>query len=99
MNVEKNEKAKCDVYVLLSAGLKRLYPNYSFEIIPIAIGATGYVPNSLTDNLQRIGFSKDFISPLIGKLLRKALCGSMKVVKTAMQLKYILFQLTFLSHT
>ena len=87
MNVEKNEKVKRNTYVLLSAGLKRLYSNYSFEIIPIAIGATGYVPNSLTDNLKMIGFSNEYIPQLIRKLLRKALCGSMKVVKTAMQLK------------
>ena len=45
--------------MLLSVGLKRLYPEYEFQIVPVVIGATGYVPNTLHNNL--IGFKGDTI--------------------------------------
>ena len=54
-NVKANEKEKKDKYVPLSVALKRIYPEYTFSIIPIVLGATGLVTNSLTYNLKEIG--------------------------------------------
>ena len=31
----------------MSSELKRLYPNFSFEIVPIVLGATGLVTSDL----------------------------------------------------
>ena len=45
-NVKANEKIKQDRYMPLLVVLKRLYPEYSFSIGPIVIGATGLVTNS-----------------------------------------------------
>ena len=47
VNVEREEKAKRDKYMILAGGLQRLYSDYSFIVIPIVLGATGYVPKSL----------------------------------------------------
>ena len=43
VNVEKNYKNKQDTYLPLCIELKKLYNEYSFEVIPIAIGATGLI--------------------------------------------------------
>ena len=47
INVGKNINLKYDNYVQLSSELKRLYPSFTFEIIPIVLGATGLVPLNL----------------------------------------------------
>ena len=86
VNVAREEKEKCDRYFLLASRLQRLYSEYSYEIIPIAIGSTGYVPKSLHGHLEKCGISKDKILPTIRQLQRKALQGSVKIVKTAMKM-------------
>ena len=86
-NVHKQEKQKRDTYMELKVGLLRLYPDYEFSIIPVVLGATGLVTNSLLLNLQNIAFSKCFIKDLIPKLQQKALIGSMRIVKAAMKMK------------
>ena len=87
INVTSNEKVKRDKYVQLAGGLKRLYNEYNFKVIPVVIGATGYVPKTLTGYLREIGFSSTVIPRLIQLLQKKAILGSVKVIKTAMKLK------------
>ena len=53
-NIHKQEKEKVDKYLQLIVGLKRIYPDYSYKIIPIVIGATGIVTNSLLMNLNEL---------------------------------------------
>ena len=50
-NVKSNEKTKRDRYMPLSVSLKRLYPDYSYSVIPIVLGATGLITKSLSANL------------------------------------------------
>ena len=50
VNVTKNGNLKHDNYMQLSSELKRLYPNFSFEIVPIVLGATG---------LSKIGYENE----------------------------------------
>ena len=47
INVWKNINLKYDIYMQLSSELKRLYPSFTFEIIPIVLGVTGLVPSRL----------------------------------------------------
>ena len=47
INVGKNINLKYDNYIQLSPELKTLYLSFTFEIIPIVLGATGLVPSSL----------------------------------------------------
>ena len=87
INVAKEEKTKRDKYLVLAAGLKRLYPTYTYEVIPVVVGVTGYVPKTLEKNLVSCGFDTIKSRNIIPDLQRKALRGSMKVIKTALKMK------------
>ena len=87
-NIQQNEKLRQDRYLALSVGLKRIYPPYEFTVVPIVLGATGLVTNSLVTNLTTLGFVEPReLRSLIQKLQMKALVGSMRVMKSAMTLK------------
>ena len=85
VNVSREEKEKCDKYLLLSSRLQRLYPQYIYNVIPIVLGSTGFIPKTLQNHLQGCGIKEDRIRSIIRRLQRKALYGSMKIVKTAMR--------------
>ena len=85
-NVHAEENTKVNKYTRLIVGLQRLYPDYTYQIIPIVLGATGLITNSLKNNLNNL-FDKKIVPRLIPKLQQKALIGSMRVVKSAMSMK------------
>ena len=85
-NIHKQEKMKIDNYTLLTIGLYRLYPNYSYEVFPIILGATGLVTNSLVTYMSKL-FDKSVSLEIIPKLQQKALIGSMRVIKSALSMK------------
>ena len=87
VNVEREEKVKRDRYLVLAAGLKRIYSGYSYNVIPIVVGATGYIPKTLVKYLVECGFEEKKAKNIIPELQRKALRGSMKVLKTALKMK------------
>ena len=87
VNVAREEKEKSDRYVILASRLQRLYPQYKYEIVPIVIGSTGYVSNNIQKYLEQCGFDKKKTISIVPMLQRKALRGSLKIVKTAMKLK------------
>ena len=87
VNVAREEKEKKDRYILLASRLQRLYPQYKYEIVPIVIGSTGYVSNNLQRCIEQCGFDKKKVTSIVPMLQRKALRGSLKIVKTAMKLK------------
>ena len=82
VNVTKNFNQKRDLP--LAAELKRLYETYTFEIIPIAIGATGLVANSLKLMLKRTGV--DNVNDVVLKCQKSALLGTLKIVKSFMKM-------------
>ena len=86
VNVENEEKIKRDKYKLLATGLHRMYEDYTFAVIPIVVGATGYIPKSLVVNLGKCGI-KDAVK-VIPKMQQKALYGSMKILKAALKMKW-----------
>jgi len=83
VNVAKNCQLKHDHYFQVCAELKRLYNDYSFEIIPISLGATGLITKPLAANLEKIGI--DNVPKTIKRLQSKALLGTMKIVKSFMK--------------
>ena len=83
VNVTKNCQLKHDNYFQLCAELKRVHNDYSFEIIPISIGATGLITKHLNTSLQKIGIED--IPKTIKRLQQKALLGTLKVVKSFMK--------------
>ena len=83
-NVHNQEKQKRDIYAQLTIGLKRMYPEYSFKVVPIVLGATGLITDSLIDNVTELKFTKNTALRLIHQLQLKALVGSMRVVKSTL---------------
>ena len=86
-NIKSNEQVKLDRYMPLTIGLKRLYPEYTYIVIPIVLGATGLITNSLVLYMQEIGFEKKETYSIIEKMQAKALIGSMRIMKAAMTMK------------
>ena len=84
VNVTKNFNQKRDSYLPLAAELKRIYDKFTFEIIPITIGATGLVTNDLKLMLKRTGIEN--INDVTLKCQKSALLGALKIVKSFMKI-------------
>ena len=59
-----------------------MYPEYKFQVAPIIIGAMGYVPKCLINNLKMIGLNEKEAKVLISKLEIKSILGTAKICKT-----------------
>ena len=55
VNVDKNYELKHSSYLPLAAELERLHEDYKFEVVPIVVGATGLVKNTLAKSLKKLG--------------------------------------------
>ena len=60
-NVTLHETTKRDNYTSLLGQLKKMYPGYTYTIIPVVIGALGTVPRKLKENLEKIGTQHTYI--------------------------------------
>ena len=63
---------KIDNYASLTVGLHRLYPNYSYEVVPIVLGATGLITNSLVKYMTKL-FNKECVTRDNSKIAAKGL--------------------------
>ena len=84
VNIDKNIKQKLDNYLPLAAELKRLYKEYDFEILPVVIGATGLVTKQMFDVFKVLGVRD--VEDTILQCQKRALLGTMKIVKSFMQM-------------
>ena len=64
-----------------------LYPTYTFETIPISIGATGSIITSLKKDISKITRENVKVENAIEQCQKTALFGSMKIVKSVMNNK------------
>ena len=80
-NVELRYSTKWDNYMPLVDQLRRTYPDYDFQIIPIIIGALGTITTSLTQNLKAVGLSTSSIERFMEQGQKLALLGMLKIVK------------------
>ena len=48
INITQKVNDKINVYGLLIRNLQIMYPKYKFNMIPIIVGALGYIPKCLT---------------------------------------------------
>ena len=80
-NVELRHSTKRDNYMPLVDQLRRTYPDYDFQIIPIITGALGTVTTSLTQNLKAVGLSTSSIKRFMEQGQKPILLGSLKIVK------------------
>ena len=84
MNIEKNIQTKKDNYLPLTSELKRLYDEYTFEIVPVVLGATGLVTSHLGKALEKIGVKN--ILEVTNQCQKAALLGTLKIVKSFMKM-------------
>ena len=82
-NICKKIIEKKDHYMGLVSELQRVYREYKFNIIPIIVGSLGYIPKELGKYIKELNLNED----LIFKIKKKAILGSLKVVKTFMKMK------------
>ena len=67
--------------------LKRLYPSFTFEIIPIVLHVTGLEPSNLQKNIEKIGVKN--IKGTMLKCQHMTLLGTVKIVKSVLKMKNI----------
>ena len=84
VNIVKNIQLKKDNYLPLTAELKRLYDDYTFEVIPVVLGATGLVTSHLGEALKKIGVSN--VPEVTTQCQKAALLGTLKIVKSFMKM-------------
>ena len=82
ININKKVNEKLENYGQLVRNLQIMYPDYKFQVAPIAVGAMGSVPKCLTNYLKMIGFSEKESKVLIPKLVIKSITETVKICKT-----------------
>ena len=82
INISNRQVVKRDKYMPLVSEMQQLYRNYTFKIIPVIVGCIGAIPKSLEQNLKKLGLEDATYKPLIKKLHKTALLGSVKIMKT-----------------
>ena len=87
INIEKKYQEKINNYIHLVSELERTYREYRFEIIPVIIGALGTINNKLTRSLEQLDVEKENINRTIKKMQQRCLIGSLKIVRTFMNIK------------
>ena len=78
---------KINVYGLLILNLQLMYPKYKLNMIPIIVGALGYIPKCLTSYLQDLGFDENEATVHIMKIQNIVACGRVKICKTFLSFK------------
>ena len=64
-----------------------MYPQYKFKMIPIIVGALGYIPKCLTSDLQDLGFDENEATVHIMKMQNIVACGILKICKAFLRFK------------
>ena len=80
-NVELRHGTKRDNYMPLVDSLRRVYPGYRFQVVPVIIGALGTIPTKLKTNLKMIGLTSEAINRFIEHGQKLALLGTLKITK------------------
>ena len=87
INITQKVNDKINVYGLLIRNLQIMYPKYKFNMIPIIVGALGYIPKCLTSYLQDLGFDGNEATVHIMKMQNVVACGTVKICKTFLRFK------------
>ena len=82
ISISRKIDQKLNNYAPLVRNTQILYSNYKFVVVPIIIGALGYVPKCLSKYLFQLGFDNLEVNGLIRKLQNISACGTVKISKT-----------------
>ena len=80
INNSKKIAEKTDNYGPLIRNLQIMYPQYRLMFVPIIVGAFGWVPKSLKDELQCLGIND--IDSFTRKLQVFSVSGTVKIFRT-----------------
>ena len=80
INISKKIAEKTDNYGPLIRNLQIMYPQYRFMFVPIIVGAFGWVPKSLKDELQCLGIND--IDSFTRKLQVFSVSDTVKIFRT-----------------
>ena len=82
VNKSRKTNEKLQKYAPLLRNLQMMYNDYQFEMIPIIIGAFGFVPNDLKTSRENLNFDKKETKSLIRNLQAITVSGTVKIAKT-----------------
>ena len=85
-NVNNRQVMKIDKYMLLVSELQQLHPGYSYQIVPIVVGALGTISNKLPSYLKKLHIKDENLEKVTRKLQKAAILGSVKIMKTFMKM-------------
>ena len=87
-NVNNRQVMKIDKYMLLVNELQQLQPGYSYQIVPIVVGALGTISTKLPSYLKKLHIKYENLEKVTRKLQKVAVLGSVKIMKTFMKLDF-----------
>ena len=82
VNISSKIQEKFNYYVALLRVMQILYRDYRFEVIPIVVGALGYIPKCLFKYMEDLGFKKNEAKRHINTMQRIVTSGTVKICKT-----------------
>ena len=85
INIKQKVNYKINVYGVSIHNLQIMHPQYKFNMIPIIVGALGYIPKCLTSYLQDLGFDKNELTVYIEKMQNIVACGTVTICKKISQ--------------
>ena len=87
INVTPKAQEKENTYGPLLRNLQILYPEYSYQFIPVIIGALSSIPCDLKYNLKSLDFFVKEVNKQIKMLQIKSITGLVKIVKSFLKFK------------
>ena len=70
----------------LVSELQQLHPRYTYQIVPIVVGALGTISKTLPKYLQILGIKEENQGRVTRKLQKAAVLSSVKIMKTLMKM-------------
>ena len=68
ISLELRDTTKRDKYIPLISQLQRMFPGYTYTIIPVITGALGTVPRKLSENLKKLGLPPKRVTLTINRI-------------------------------
>ena len=85
-NINNRQVMKTDKYMLLVSELQQLHPGYSYQIVPIMVGALGTISKKLPSYLKKLHIKDENLEKVTRKLQKAAVLCSVKITKTFMKM-------------
>ena len=85
-NVNNRQITKIDKYMLLVSELQQLHSGYSYQIVPIMVGALGTISKKLPSYLKKLHIKDENLGKVTRKLQTAAILASVKIMKTFMKI-------------